>query len=173
MDAKYARFTLKFLTWTLYIIGGVLGLLSAISAWRGEGIDIWTILSIPMSVVYVVGGLYVVTHFDEILKKHAKTLIKALVGLFAVDMAYFIAMAWGAIYRPDSFIPRVTATPKEFLIASAVGIGFAVLILLIMTRLVNMVSGRSPKMPPKWMTTAAWVIIAAMVLGVVLYGLGE
>jgi hypothetical protein len=65
----------------------------------------------------------------------------------------------------------MTATPKEFLVASAVGIGFAVLILLVMTRLVNMVSGRSPKMPPKWMTTAAWALIAAMVIGVVAYSL--
>lgn len=173
MDAKYARFTLKFLIWTLYIIGGALGLASAFSAWRGDGIDIWTILSIPMSFVYVVGGLYVISHFDNVIKKHAKTLIKALVGLFAVDMLYFVTMALGAFYRPDSFIPPLTATPKEFLTASAVGIGFAVLILLVMTRLVNMVSGRAPKMPPKWMTTAAWALIAAMVFGVVLYALGE
>ena len=173
MSAIRPAFVLKFLIWVLYIIGNALSLFWIYPTWRETGLDIWTIVYIPIEIAYLVGGLYVVLNFDKVFPRYRARVIQILCALFAIDIFYSIITAIASVRYPNSFNPPLEpATGGQVVAGSGVGLGISLLILFVMIRLVNAVSGATGKKPPVWMTAFGWIIVLAVLALVVAYSQG-
>lgn len=172
MNAR-AEWLLKFFIWVLYIGGNALSLVLLVTDWRELGVNYWALAYVPMNLSYLGGGLYVIFNFAAVLPRYRVKLVRALLALFAVDAVFAGATMIASKWYPNTFNPPLEGVPDMMIVAgTATGFGFSLLILFIMLRLINTVSGSGAKKPAVWMTAFAWLTILLMVGAVVGFLLG-
>lgn len=161
---------LRILVWLLFIVSNVLSIFFLVKDWFTTGFDLMTFAYLPMNVIYLVGGIYVIRNLDS-LPTFRKKLIRALITLFGIDVLYALTFAFIGVTHPDFFNPPMDLEANVLIKGILVGLGFGALILFAMIHLINKASNVQPQRPSKWMTIIGWAVVIALVAGVTWYGL--
>lgn len=170
MNQKRAAITLKVIVWALFIISPAASFLWLLWDPSLLWTDVWALAYLPVDIAYFSGAIYLAANFEKVIRTHRVQLIKAIVGLFIVDILYGLFASTYQILVPESKLARTyPATTSEIIMQTGIGVGVGLLITFALIQLINIASGLEAKTPPKWQTIGAWAIVACIVVGTVLY----
>lgn len=172
MNQKRAAITLKVIVWAFFVISPITSFLWLLTSGRMLLTDVWTLAYLPVDIAYLAGGIYLAANFEKVIHSQRVQLIKAIIGLFIVDMLYVLFASSYQILVPESQLARTyPATTGEIIMETGIGFGIGLLITLVFIRLINIASGLKAKTPAKWQTIGAWAIVACIALGTILYAM--
>lgn len=159
---------MKIIILVVIIIGNGITLLFVPQDIRDFGFSLSTIFQIVISGLILVGGVYILLKFDHIFPKHRLRAIQAFVALFFVDTILGAGFSLNAIQNPASFSPPLTEAEINGAKAGMIGgAAFSLLILFVIIRLINIVSGKERTKPEPWMTALSWALVILAAIGMV------
>ena len=100
--------TVRLFVWIFYIGSGLLGIWDVYQHALGFGFDlVWDPLTIAISLIYIIGGLYFVINIRTLLPKKHRQVIQAVTALFLLGIAFSVLSLITTLINPASLDPAL------------------------------------------------------------------
>ncbi len=164
--------TIRVFTVIFVIGGGVIGfvdLYQAITA--GLFNAFWGPVTLVMSSLYVIGGVYFVVNIHKLLPRYRVTVLKVIIGMFCIELLLGAINIVQMMRDPSLLGPELVNDPDALyfiLLSSLAGALFNFLVYAVLYHAINTVSGVERKKPRAAITVAAWILVLLLVGGAII-----